>query len=75
MKTSGLTCPQRSALASYTRNNAWAAFEEDLKGSLQVGKLADIAVLSKDLMTIPIEEIPSTRVDITILGGTAAYTR
>jgi predicted amidohydrolase YtcJ len=63
------------ALRSYTFSNAFAAFEEDLKGTLEVGKLADIAVLSQDLMTIPEEQIPSTRVDLTIIGGEVRFER
>jgi predicted amidohydrolase YtcJ len=63
------------ALAAYTINNAYAAFEEREKGSLTPGKLADIVVLSKDIMTIPEDEIPTARVDLTILGGTVKYTR
>lgn len=57
------------ALKSYTINNAYAAFEENLKGSLTKGKLADIVVLSKNIMTIPEEEILNTKVDLTIVGG------
>ncbi|MDH3403681.1 MAG: amidohydrolase [Acidobacteriota bacterium] len=63
------------ALASYTINNAYAAFEEDLKGSIAVGKLADLAVLSKDILTVPAEEIPSAEVDLTIVGGEVRYER
>ncbi|MEO7156575.1 MAG: amidohydrolase [Vicinamibacterales bacterium] len=61
------------ALKSYTWSGAFAAKEETLKGSLAVGKLADITVLSKDIMTIPEDEIPSTRVSYTIVGGKVAY--
>jgi predicted amidohydrolase YtcJ len=61
------------ALQSYTLNNAYAAFEEGTKGSLVPGKLADIVVLSQDLMTIPEEEIPNTKVVYTILGGKVVY--
>ena len=61
------------ALDSYTINNAFAAFEEDIKGSLTPGKLADITVLSKDLMTIPDDEILSTEVVYTIIGGEIRY--
>ena len=63
------------ALESYTINNAFAAFEEDLKGSITAGKLADIAVLDTDIMTVPDERIPSARVDLTILGGRVRYER
>ena len=66
---------REEALASYTLNAAFAAFEEDSKGSLEAGKLADIVVLSQDLMTIPTEEIPSAQVDMTILGGQVRYSR
>jgi predicted amidohydrolase YtcJ len=61
------------ALRSYTRNAAFAAFEEGSKGSLAVGKLADITVLSKDILTVPEEEIRSARVDFTIVGGKVLY--
>jgi hypothetical protein len=61
------------ALKSYTWNNAYAAFEENVKGSLEPGKLADITVLSRDIMTIPEDEILSTDVVYTIVGGKVMY--
>jgi predicted amidohydrolase YtcJ len=63
------------ALKSYTWNGAYAAKEEALKGSITAGKLADITVLSKDIMTIPDDEIPSTTVVYTIVGGKVAYSK
>ncbi len=63
------------ALQSYTINNAYAAFEEQLKGSLGVGKLADITVLDRDILSVPENEIPEAQVDITIVGGKLAYQR
>ncbi len=63
------------ALRSYTMNNSYAAFEEDVKGSLKVGKLADVTVVSKDILTIPEGEIPTARVDYTIVGGKVMYQR
>ncbi len=63
------------ALRTYTISAAYAAFEEDLKGSLTPGKLADITVLSKNILTIPEEEIPSTEVVYTIVGGRVLYQR
>jgi predicted amidohydrolase YtcJ len=66
---------REEALRSYTVNNAYAAFEEASKGSLKMGKLADITVLSKDILTIPEDEIPSARVDYTIVGGKVLYQR
>jgi predicted amidohydrolase YtcJ len=64
---------REEALKSYTLNAAYAAFEEDIKGSLTPGKLADITVLSKDIMTIPEDEIPSAEVLYTIVGGKVMY--
>lgn len=61
------------ALKSYTINNAIAAFEEDSKGTLTAGKLADIVVLSKDIMTVPDEEIRDAKVVMTIVGGKVVY--
>jgi predicted amidohydrolase YtcJ len=63
------------ALRSYTIDNAYAAFEEHLKGSITPGKLADITILSKDITTIPLDEIPTAKVDYTIVGGKIAYSR
>ncbi|GIW52733.1 MAG: amidohydrolase [Gemmatimonadales bacterium] len=64
---------REEALRSYTINNAYAAFEEHLKGSITPGKLADIVVLSKDIMTIPEDEIPTAEVLYTIVGGEIRY--
>jgi predicted amidohydrolase YtcJ len=64
---------REQALRSYTINGAYAAFEEDIKGSLSPGKLADITVLSHDIMTIPEDEIPGTEVLYTIVGGELLY--
>ncbi len=66
---------RQEALESYTINNAYAAFEEDLKGSLTPGKLADLVVLSQDLLTVAEDQIPQTQVDMTILGGAVVYRR
>lgn len=64
---------REEALRSYTLNCAYAAFEEDIKGSITTGKLADITILSKDIMTIPDEEILNTEVLYTIVGGKIMY--
>ena len=66
---------REEALQTYTINNAIAAFEEDIKGSLTPGKYADITVLSHDLLTVEEDQIPNTTVDITIVGGEVKYTR
>lgn len=64
---------REEALLSYTLWNAYAAFEEQEKGSLSVGKLADIVVLSKNLLNCPAEEILTARVLKTILGGKVVF--
>lgn len=61
------------ALESYTINCAKAAFEEDIKGSLTPGKLADIVVLSRNLLTVPEDEILEIDVLYTIVGGRILY--
>jgi predicted amidohydrolase YtcJ len=61
------------ALKSYTINGAYAGFEEDNRGSLKPGKYADITVLSKDILKIPEDEIPTAKVTYTIVGGKVAY--
>ena len=64
---------RREALESYTINNAIAAFEEQDKGTLSPGKLADIVVLSDNLLTMEEADIPATRVEMTIVGGELKY--
>lgn len=66
---------REEALAATTLWAAYAAFEENEKGSLEVGKLADITVLSKDILKVPEEEIRQTQVLYTIVGGKVAYQR
>src|SRR4029453_17763286 len=61
------------ALKSYTINGAYAAFEEENRGSLKVGKYADVTVLSKDILTVPEDDIPSAKVVYTIVGGKVLY--
>jgi len=61
------------ALRSYTLMNAYAAFEDDVKGSLSLGKLADITVLTKDITKVPDEEIKTAKVAYTIVGGKVVY--
>ena len=64
---------REEALRSYTLSNAYAAFEEDLKGSLRPGKLADVTVLSRDIMTVPEDQILSADVVYTLVGGKIAF--
>ena len=61
------------ALQAYTLNNAYAAFQERDLGSISVGKLADITVLSRDIMNVPEDQILAAEAVYTILGGRVAY--
>src|SRR5437868_560363 len=61
------------ALRSYTRDAALAAFEDDVKGTLTAGNLADIVVLTNDLRTVSESQIRDTRVALTIVGGKVVY--
>ncbi|MDE2678070.1 MAG: amidohydrolase [Gemmatimonadota bacterium] len=63
------------ALRSYTINNAYAAFEEEFKGSLEVGKLGDVVVIDRNILTVPDGELADARVDMTIVGGVVRYVR
>jgi predicted amidohydrolase YtcJ len=66
---------REEALRSYTLNNAYAEFAEDAKGSITPGKLADIVVLSRDIMRVAEDSIPGTVVDYTIVGGKVRFER
>lgn len=61
------------AVRAYTLGAAYASGEEMIKGTLTPGKLADMVVLSRDITACPAEEILSTRVEVTILGGQIVY--
>lgn len=63
------------ALRAYTLNTAYAGFEEQIKGSITVGKLADFVVLSDDLMTIEPRRIKDVEVTMTFVGGKNVYSR
>ena len=60
-------------LRSYTINAAFAAFEEKQKGSLTAGKLADVVVLSRDILTCRDDELPNVQVLYTIVGGKVLF--
>lgn len=66
---------REEALRSYTLDAAYALFQERRLGSIAPGKLADLAVLSEDIMTVPVRQIPGAKVDYTIVGGKVAYNR
>ena len=61
------------AIELYTIESACASFEEDIKGSIEKGKLADIVVLSQDLFEISEDKIMDTKVVYTIIGGKIIY--
>ncbi len=61
------------ALKSYTLDGAYAEFEEDFKGSIEVGKAADFTIFNKNIMTIPEQEILKTKVSMTVVGGEIVY--
>jgi hypothetical protein len=63
------------AIRAYTIDSAYASFEEDSKGSIEVGKLADLVVLSADIDRIPPEEIRNLKVDLTMVDGVIQYRR
>jgi hypothetical protein len=66
--------PDRAdALRLYTVGSAWFSHDDDERGSLEVGKLADLAVLSQDYMTAPVDRIGATESLLTMVGGKIVY--
>ena len=63
------------ALRSYTLDAAFGEFEEKYKGSIEMGKLADFTIFSKDIMTVSEKEILETEVSMTVVGGKVVYTK
>ncbi len=61
------------ALKAYTINAAYAGFDDQTRGSLKIGKYADMTVLSKDILTVPEDQIPTAHVTYTIVGGKVLY--
>jgi len=59
----------------YTINNAYAIWQEVIRGSIEVGKLADLVVLDRDLLTCPVAEVKDTRMLTTIVGGEIVFER
>jgi predicted amidohydrolase YtcJ len=62
-----------AALELYTLGSAWFSFDDDVRGSLEVGKLADLAVLSADYLAVPLDEIGNIESVLTLLGGEVVY--
>jgi predicted amidohydrolase YtcJ len=67
------TVSLEDAIKGYTINAAYASFEEGIKGSLEIGKLADIVILSEDLFSIPHDDIKEVEPLLTIVGGKEVY--
>jgi predicted amidohydrolase YtcJ len=66
---------REQAIRLYTINNAYLNHEEKLKGSLEIGKLSDLIIIDRDVLTCPLRDLPKTRVLYTIVGGTVVYER
>jgi len=66
---------REEALRSYTIWAAYAGFEDDIKGSIEIGKLADFVVIDRDYMTCPVPEIKDIEALMTVLGGEIVYTK
>jgi predicted amidohydrolase YtcJ len=57
----------------YTINGAWMSFDETVRGSLEPNKLADLAMLDRDYMTVPVEEVAKIQSVLTLVGGNVVY--
>ena len=67
------TPTRAEALRFYTLGSAWFSHDDDKRGSLEAGKLADLAVLSKDYMTVPVDQIGGIESLLTLVGGKIVY--
>jgi predicted amidohydrolase YtcJ len=66
---------REQAIRLYTINNAYLMFEENERGSLENGKLADFIVLDRDILTCPVDEVRKIQVERTYLGDKLVYNR
>lgn len=71
----GQTVGIMDAIRMYTYNGAYASLEEDIKGSIEPGKLADLVVLSENILDTPVEDIKSVKADMTVIDGQIVYER
>src|SRR5699024_7124040 len=63
------------AIRMYTLNGAYASFEEEIKGSIEPGKLADLIILDRSITNLDVESLPEVQVDYTMIDGEMVYTR
>jgi hypothetical protein len=66
---------RQEALRGFTLDAAWSLFLDDLVGSLEPGKRADLVVWDRDPMRVPVDEIPAVRADLTLVGGEVVHRR
>jgi predicted amidohydrolase YtcJ len=66
---------RKDALRCYTINNAWASLEENVKGSIEAGKYADMVIIDRDYLKCPEDEIKDIQVEMTMLGGKVVFER
>jgi predicted amidohydrolase YtcJ len=71
----GEAVSMKDAITMYTRSGAFLTREEKIKGTLEVGKLADMIVLPQDLLSVSPEKVLNMKVDMTIVGGKVLYER
>ncbi len=64
---------REEALRMYTISNAYASFEESIKGSIEPGKLADVVILSKDFLGCPVDQMKDIEAELTMVGGKIVY--
>ena len=67
------TPTREQALRMYTQGSAWFSFDETKRGTLEVGKLADFAILDQDFFSVPVERIGRTASLMTVVGGKVVY--
>jgi predicted amidohydrolase YtcJ len=73
MRGADETPTREQALRLYTAGSAWFSFDEGRRGTLEVGKLADFAVLDQDFFTVPLERIGKTTSLMTVVGGRVVH--
>ncbi len=71
VKVAGFTLQE--ALTIQTINSAYASFEEEVKGSIEKGKFADLVILAQDPFSLDIERVPDLKVEMTIVGGKVVF--